>query len=94
MRKSPRDIKAIIDRTDPDKSTSLYSSSRVYQMFQLATDTLLLSDTRQSIVSKDRNRNCNDPRSLDCILHHPIVDVIVHIIEEIIDNGITACRRP
>ncbi|MGH9924730.1 MAG: hypothetical protein ACRD5B_05075 [Nitrososphaeraceae archaeon] len=33
VRKSPRDIKAVIDKQDPDKSSSLSESSQAYRMF-------------------------------------------------------------
>lgn len=34
VRKSPRDIRAILDKVDPGRSSSLSSSSRAYQMFE------------------------------------------------------------
>lgn len=34
VRKSPRDIKAILDKADPGRSSSFSESSRAYQMFE------------------------------------------------------------
>ena len=55
VRKSPRDIKAIIDKIDPDKSSSLSVSSRVYRMFKegsTPTDVAIPLNLREKEVSE------------------------------------------
>jgi hypothetical protein len=54
VRKSPRDIKAIIDRIDPEKSSSISVPSRAYQMFKdnyAPTDVAIALDIRQNDLS-------------------------------------------
>lgn len=54
VRKSPRDIKAIIDRTDPEKS-SLSVPSQAYQMFKdnyAPTDVAIALDIRQNALTE------------------------------------------
>lgn len=42
VRKSPRDIKAILDKVEPDRSSSLSPSSRAYQLFENTINSIQL----------------------------------------------------
>ncbi len=55
VRKSPRDIKAIIDKANPDKPSSLSASSQAYRMFKEGshpTDVAIMLNLRQKEVSE------------------------------------------
>lgn len=55
VRKSPRDIKAILDKVEPERSSSFSASSRAYQMFKegsTLTDVAITLNLRQKEVSE------------------------------------------